>query len=104
MSYVTALILVGGTMTQGSALGAVLMFAQHPWYPAHGAGARAWGITLMADQQLAGLILWIPAGLVYVCAVAVLFVGLMRADEGRERLSATSVTNASTIPASTAAR
>lgn len=101
VSYATALILVGGTMIQGSALGAVLMFARHPWYPAHGAGARAWGITLMADQQLAGLIMWIPAGLVYVCAAALLFVGLMRADERRERLIATSVTNASTTPVST---
>lgn len=92
VSYTTALILLGGVMVQGSALGAVLMFARHPWYPAHGPGARAWGVTLMADQQAAGLIMWVPAGLVYVVAAAILFVALMRADERRETIAAGALT------------
>lgn len=81
VSYPAAILLIGGTLMQSGALGAVLMFAHSPWYPAHGAGARAWGVTLLGDQQLAGLIMWIPAGFIYVGAAALLFLEWMRADE-----------------------
>lgn len=81
--YPAAILLVGGTLMQSGALGAVLMFARSPWYPAHGAGARAWGTTLLGDQQLAGLLMWIPAGSIYVAAAALLFLRWMRADERR---------------------
>lgn len=73
-----------GTLMHSGALGALLMFAATPWYPAHDAGARAWGITAMDDQQLAGLIMWIPAGAVYVAAAGWLFVSWMRHDERRQ--------------------
>jgi cytochrome c oxidase assembly factor CtaG len=76
-----AILMVGGTLMQSGALGALLMFAPAPWYPAHAAGARAAGMTLMEDQQLAGLIMWIPAGVVYVGAAAWLFLRWMRRDE-----------------------
>ncbi len=59
------------------------MFARAPWYPAHAAGARVWGVTLLGDQQLAGLIMWIPAGFIYIAAVALLFLKWMRTDERR---------------------
>jgi cytochrome c oxidase assembly factor CtaG len=35
------------------------------------AGAAAYGIAPMDDQQLAGLVMWIPAGLVYTAAALV---------------------------------
>lgn len=81
VSRLAALVMVAGIMIQGSALGAILLFATHPWYPAHGPGARAWGITLLADQQLAGLIMWIPAGIAYIAAALWLLLGLIRDDE-----------------------
>lgn len=59
---------------QGSALGAVLAFARSPWYPGHAPWTAAWGLTPLADQQLAGLIMWIPTGLIYLAVAAVLFV------------------------------
>jgi cytochrome c1 len=83
VSEATSLLLVGATLMQSGALGAVLLYARSPWYPAHGAGARAWGTTLLADQQLAGVVMWVPAGLVYVAAAAWLFVAWLRDDERR---------------------
>jgi putative membrane protein len=77
----TGILMVFGTLMQSGVLGALLMLASTPWYPAHAAGARAWGMTLMEDQQLAGLIMWIPASLVYVGAAAWLFLRWMRRDE-----------------------
>ena len=77
------ILIVVGTLLHSGALGALLMFSRTPWYPAHEAGARAWGMTTLEDQQLAGLIMWIPASLVYVAAAASLFLRWMRRDERR---------------------
>jgi cytochrome c oxidase assembly factor CtaG len=63
------------------------MFSARPWYPLHAAGDALWGLTPLADQQLAGLIMWIPAGVVYVGAAAALFVRWMAADERATELS-----------------
>jgi uncharacterized protein YjeT (DUF2065 family) len=41
------------------------------------------GLTPLEDQQLGGLIMWIPAGLVYVIAGLALFAGWLRESELR---------------------
>jgi len=61
-----AVVYLGLTLMQSGALGAILAFARTPWYPAHAAGAAAWHLTLLQDQQLAGLIMSVPASLVYI--------------------------------------
>jgi len=92
------ILYVFATALQSGALGALLLFAREPWYPAHEGGAALWGVDLLVDQQLAGAIMWIPAGLVYAGAAVVLFLGWMRrADqvtdrrEGRKPIHRTSV-------------
>ncbi|MCZ7685365.1 MAG: cytochrome c oxidase assembly protein [Sandaracinaceae bacterium] len=47
---------------QGSGLGAVLTSARAPWYRAHAGGPEGFGLTLLEDQQLAGLAMWVPGG------------------------------------------
>jgi putative membrane protein len=79
------LLIVAGTLMQSGALGAVLMLARAPWYPAHALGARVWGTTLLADQQLAGLVMWVPASFVYIGAAAWVFMDWMRRDERGDR-------------------
>ena len=37
-------------------------------YPAQTAWAPLWGLTPLEDQQLGGLVMWVPAGLAYVAA------------------------------------
>lgn len=59
---------------QSGALGAVLTFAGSPLYPAYTLTSARWGLTALQDQQLAGLIMWIPAGVVYMAAAGALFV------------------------------
>lgn len=71
------------TATHGGALGALLTFAESPWYAAHRTTAPAWGLTPLEDQQLAGLIMWAPASLVYVGAGVALFVAWLREAERR---------------------
>jgi putative membrane protein len=42
------------------------------WYPYYGSKAQAFGLTALEDQQLGGLIMWIPGGLAFVAAGLVL--------------------------------
>jgi putative membrane protein len=53
------------TMVHTGALGALLTFAPHPWY-AHYA-ATPW-LTPLEDQQLGGLVMWVPGGFAYAAA------------------------------------
>ena len=72
---------------QSGLLGALLTFSTQPWYPAYAATTSPWGLTPLEDQQLAGAIMWIPAGIIYVvAAVGVLgawLYALERAEESR---------------------
>jgi cytochrome c oxidase assembly factor CtaG len=62
------------TALHTGALGALMAFSAQVWYPL--AGAPPFGLTAIEDQQLAGLIMWIPGGLVYAAA-ALLQLGRM---------------------------
>lgn len=53
-------------------LGILLTISRQPWYPAETAFVEGWGLTPLEDQQLAGLIMWVPGGFVYVVAALAL--------------------------------
>jgi putative membrane protein len=63
-----AVLAVFALALQGGALGMLLTFAATAWYPAHEAGAAAWGMTGLEDQRVAGVLMWIPPGVVYTAA------------------------------------
>jgi putative membrane protein len=63
---------------QGTVLGALLTFAEAPWYPTHAASFATWGLTPLEDQQVAGLIMWIPGGLVYTAVALVILARILR--------------------------
>ena len=54
------------TTVHTGVLGALLTFATHPWYSAYLEVPSRWGLSPLEDQQLGGLIMWVPASLVYV--------------------------------------
>ena len=64
-----AALLVFANGVQGTALGAVLLFASTALYPVHAAGARVWGTTPLEDQQLAGALMWGPPAFVYLVTI-----------------------------------
>jgi putative membrane protein len=76
-----AILFVFTTALHSGALGALLSFSSRPLYPLHAAGARAWGLTPLADQQLAGLVMWVPSGALYLVAMAVLLLGWLKEME-----------------------
>lgn len=61
--YLHMLASVFGLALFGTALGALLTFATSPWFPDHAARASAAGLDWLTDQQLAGVTMWLPGGL-----------------------------------------
>jgi cytochrome c oxidase assembly factor CtaG len=57
-----------GTMIHMTLLGALITFAGRVFYPDQASFAAEWGLTPLEDQQLAGLIMWVPAGSIYAGA------------------------------------
>ena len=58
-------------MVHTGALGALLTLSPIAWYPAYATTAAAYGLSALEDQQLGGLLMWVPAGSVYVvCGLA----------------------------------
>ena len=88
--YAIGICTVFATLMQSGALGALLTLSSHVWYPAHAAGAAAWGMSELEDQQLAGLIMWVVGGLLYVVAMSVLFLGWLGAGDRRRTSRAAS--------------
>lgn len=71
-AYGAAVFYLFATSLHTGFLGVLLAFARRPLYPEQTAGAAEWGLTPLEDQQLAGLFMWIPGGLVYAGAALVL--------------------------------
>jgi putative membrane protein len=63
-----AVVYLFSTALHTTVLGALLTFSSRVWYPLYATGAGGWGLTPLEDQQLAGLIMWVPAGLAYLIA------------------------------------
>jgi cytochrome c oxidase assembly factor CtaG len=63
-----AMLYLFTTMLHTGALGALLTLSGRPWYPAYVATRAAAGMSALEDQQLGGLIMWIPGALAYVIA------------------------------------
>jgi putative membrane protein len=78
-------LLVFGMAMSSALLSVLLTFARNPWYSAYATTTHPWGLEPLADQHLAGAIMWIPAGLVHVVAALGLLVAWLRGTEDGER-------------------
>lgn len=56
------------TAVHTAVLGALLATSRSIWYPVYVNSVSPFGLTPLEDQQLAGLVMWIPAGMVYLVA------------------------------------
>lgn len=62
------------TALQSGALGALLTLSPFPWYRFYEPHTAAWGLSPLDDQQLGGVIMWVPSGVLYLIVAAALFV------------------------------
>lgn len=83
-----AFLAIFATAIQSCALAALLTTSRTLWYPAYALGGGATGLTPLEDQQLAGLIMWVPCCAILIGAAIAVFAGLLRDAEARaERVS-----------------
>lgn len=71
------------TVLQSSILGALMTFTSQPWYSDYAASTARWGLTPLEDQQIAGLIMWVPGGAVFTLLTIGYFAAWLRALERR---------------------
>jgi putative membrane protein len=63
---------VGGASTvQMSLLGAIITLTPHGLYSPHAITPYAWGLTQTQDQQIGGLIMWVPGCVVFLAATLI---------------------------------
>jgi putative membrane protein len=75
LNCVSSALLVGfGTTVQMSLLGALLTLAPRPLFGPHLGTTWPWGLSPLDDQQLGGLIMWVPGGMLFTL-IGVLAIG-----------------------------
>jgi cytochrome c oxidase assembly factor CtaG len=96
-----ALLYLFTTTIHTGVLGALLTFAARPLYSTLDAGLReASALSALEDQQLGGLIMWVPGSMVYVAAALWLAARWLRVlDEGATLRQGATVKPSSTSPA-----
>jgi putative membrane protein len=86
--YGTSAACLFATSLIGGALGALMSFSSSPWYADYAAmGMTGIGLDPVNDQRLAGLIMWIPGGLVHGVAARILFYKGLKSTEGGHALT-----------------
>jgi cytochrome c oxidase assembly factor CtaG len=76
-----ALCLFVTSLAEGG-LGALMTFAISPWYADYAAmGMGLFGMTPQQDQELAGLLMWIPGGMIHAAAALALLMRWLGAGE-----------------------
>lgn len=68
---------------QSGILGALMTFSPQPWYSYYITRVAPWGLTPLQDQQLAGLIMWLPGGAVFTLLAIGYFGAWFRSLEQR---------------------
>lgn len=80
------LAVVASAMAVGKIIGGIITFADQPIYAFYSQSERPWGLTVIADQQLAGVIMLVGGGFYFmVLGMVILYHGLMRAQREQER-------------------
>jgi cytochrome c2 len=59
------------------------------WYPEYERQSAVWRVDGLADQQLAGLLMWIPAGIIFIVVGLALVAAWLGEAERRVRLGTT---------------
>ena len=86
-----AVIYLFTTSIHTSLLGVLLTFSTRTWYPLYDATTAVWGLTPLEDQQLAGVIMWVPAGVAYLAAALALAASWLREPTARPAFQSSTI-------------
>jgi putative membrane protein len=85
VGYGVSVLFVFATALHQSVLGALLTLGQVVWYPLAAARARGAGLEPLEDQELAGLLMWVPSGVLFAILGLALFSAWLGDMERRSR-------------------
>jgi putative membrane protein len=88
LGYGAAVVYVFATALHSGVLGALLALSPHAWYPFYLLRSETWGLTPLEDQQLASVLMWVPAGIVFGAGGLFFFAAWLRESERRVRSNA----------------
>lgn len=83
--HIPRILYILGATIPAQFLGAMLTFAPEPLYETYVAATPIYGLDPLQDQQLGGLLMWIPGGLLYLLAAGVVFAVWAQQSERRQR-------------------
>ena len=78
-----ALVSVFTTAVHTAVLGMLLTFSTQIWYPSYAQAQNPWALPAIEDQQLGGLIMWVPGGMAFIIAALVLAAAWLKQAEMR---------------------
>lgn len=81
LSYAQALPYLLPPFLESMLIGVLLTFADRPFYRTYAELAMPWGFTPVTDQQLGGLIMWVPGGMFFMIPLIGLLAALLRDEE-----------------------
>jgi len=86
IGYGVGVFYVFVTAVHSSILGALLTMAPSPWYPSYGTAASRWHTDALTDQQLGGLLMWVPFGVFFIVFGLTLLAAWIGESERRAQL------------------
>jgi cytochrome c oxidase assembly factor CtaG len=84
--YGVAVLFLFVTSLHSAALGIFLTLSRQPWYEQQSDFAAWCGLSPLDDQQLAGLVMWVPGGMIYTGA-ALFFAARWISQSGRNHFA-----------------
>ena len=81
LSYPARIAYLFACMVSSSILGAIFTFAPTIAFPFYGNASLAFGLSPMTDQELAGLIMWIPGSGVFFVAILSVFAAWLSSED-----------------------
>jgi cytochrome c oxidase assembly factor CtaG len=88
LSYAFRVVYLLGTIPFNMFLGAFIAFAESPIYTYYTSVPRLWGISVINDQRIGGVIMWIPGSMMYIIATLVIVARIASAGEREARIPA----------------
>src|SRR5829696_362248 len=81
LSYGRAIPYLLPPFLEGMLIGALITFAERPIYRTYAEMEPTWGLSALDDQQLGGLIMWVPGGLLFLIPLIGLLAMVFREEE-----------------------
>ena len=88
MHYGLRVLYLGLIVIPNTMLGVALVFAETPIYSAYAEAGQLFGMSIMTDQQLGGLMLWVPGDMMSILAAGVVMILWYQKEEEQSALEA----------------